>query len=69
MEMACHFIKERKKFTDKYVGYPTAWTTKIAKSPTGGGILISARPPVGPTNFATEKICIGKVVDSNTINK
>ncbi|GHT24000.1 hypothetical protein AGMMS49953_05550 [Endomicrobiia bacterium] len=54
------FYQGKKEFTDKYVGYPTVWTTKITKEAQKGDILISVRAPVGPINFAMEKICIGR---------
>jgi type I restriction enzyme S subunit len=54
------FYQGKKEFTDKYVRYPKVWTTKITKEAQKGDILISVRAPVGPINFATEKICIGR---------
>ena len=54
------FYQGKKEFSNKYIGKPTVWTTKITKEAKEGDILMSVRAPVGPTNFATEKICIGR---------
>jgi type I restriction enzyme S subunit len=54
------FYQGKKEFTDKYVGCPAVWTTEITKEAQKGDILMSVRAPVGPINFATEKICIGR---------
>lgn len=54
------FYQGKKEFTEKFIGAPTTWTTKITKEAQAGDILLSVRAPVGPINFATEKICIGR---------
>jgi len=54
------FYQGKKDFTEKFIAEPTTWTTKITKEAIAGDILVSVRAPVGPTNFATEKICIGR---------
>ena len=54
------FYQGKKEFTKKFIGEPTTWTTKITKEAQEGDILMSVRAPVGPINFATEKICIGR---------
>ena len=54
------FYQGKKEFTDKYIGKPTKWTTKITKEAEKGDILMSVRAPVGPVNFSTQKICIGR---------
>lgn len=54
------FYQGKKEFGEKYIGAPTTWTTKITKEAKEGDILMSVRAPVGPINFATEKICIGR---------
>ncbi len=54
------FYQGKKEFTEKYLGEPTTWTTKITKEARKDDILISVRAPVGPVNFATERICIGR---------
>jgi type I restriction enzyme S subunit len=54
------FYQGKKEFTDRYIGKPTTWTTKITKEAQIDDILMSVRAPVGPINFATQKICIGR---------
>ena len=54
------FYQGKKDFTDKYIGKPTKWTTKVTKEAVAGDILMSVRAPVGPVNFSTQKICIGR---------
>ena len=54
------FYQGKKEFTNKYIGAPTVWTTKITKEALAGDILMSVRAPVGPINYATQKCCIGR---------
>jgi type I restriction enzyme, S subunit len=54
------FYQGKKEFTEKFIGAPTTWTTKITKEAEANDILMSVRAPVGPINFATQKICIGR---------
>lgn len=54
------FYQGKKEFRDKYIGEPAKWTTKVTKEAIDGDILMSVRAPVGPVNFATQKICIGR---------
>jgi type I restriction enzyme S subunit len=54
------FYQGKKEFSEKYIGVPTTWTTKITKEAEANDILMSVRAPVGPINFATQKICIGR---------
>ncbi len=54
------FYQGKKEYGEKYIGEPTKWTTKVTKEAEAGDILMSVRAPVGPVNFATEKICIGR---------
>ncbi|HUZ61763.1 MAG TPA: restriction endonuclease subunit S, partial [Hanamia sp.] len=54
------FYQGKKEFTDKFIGTPTTWTTKITKVAQKDDILMSVRAPVGPVNFSTERICIGR---------
>jgi type I restriction enzyme S subunit len=67
------FYQGKKEFSDKYIGKPTTWTTKVTKEAFKDDILMSVRAPVGPVNFATEHICIGRglaaIRASNEINK
>jgi type I restriction enzyme S subunit len=54
------FYQGKKEFTEKYIGKPTTWTTKVTKEAEEFDILMSVRAPVGPINYATQKICIGR---------
>ncbi|EKB48132.1 restriction endonuclease subunit S [Cecembia lonarensis] len=54
------FYQGKKEYGEKYIGEPTTWTTKITKEAEAGDILMSVRAPVGPVNFATQIICIGR---------
>ena len=54
------FYQGKKEFEDKYIGEPTTWTTKITKKAEKGDVLMSVRAPVGPVNFSTQQICIGR---------
>lgn len=54
------FYQGKKAFSEKFIGEPTAWTTQVTKEADSGDILMSVRAPVGPINFATQKICIGR---------
>ncbi len=54
------FYQGKKDFGPKFIGSPTKWTTHVTKEALEGDILMSVRAPVGPINFATEKVCIGR---------
>ena len=54
------FYQGKKEYGEKYIGEPTTWTTKITKEADAGDILMSVRAPVGPVNFSTQNICIGR---------
>jgi len=54
------FYQGKKEFTDKYLGEPTTWTTNVTKEAQKDDVLMSVRAPVGPINFSTQKICIGR---------
>ncbi|MCC8360590.1 restriction endonuclease subunit S [Salinimicrobium sediminilitoris] len=54
------FYQGKKEFGPKFLRTPTTWTTKVTKEAEEGDILMSVRAPVGPVNFATQKICIGR---------
>ena len=54
------FYQGKKEYGEKYIGEPRAWTTKITKEAEANDILMSVRAPVGPINFSTQKICIGR---------
>jgi type I restriction enzyme S subunit len=54
------FYQGKKEFGKKFLETPTIWTTKSTKIAKKGDILMSVRAPVGPINFATDKVCIGR---------
>ena len=54
------FYQGKKEFQEKYIGSPTKWTSKSTKIAYEGDILMSVRAPVGPINFSTQEICIGR---------
>jgi type I restriction enzyme S subunit len=54
------FYQGKKDFGEKFIEDPTTWTTHTTKIAQKGDILISVRAPVGPVNFATDEICIGR---------
>lgn len=54
------FYQGKKDFGEKFIKPPTTWTTQITKIAKQGDILMSVRAPVGPVNFATEEVCIGR---------
>ncbi len=63
------FYQGKKEYGEKYIGEPTTWTTKITKEAEEGDVLISVRAPVGPVNFATQKICIGRGLAAIRVGK
>ena len=54
------FYQGKKDFGEKFIEAPTTWTTQTTKVAQEGDILMSVRAPVGPVNFATEEVCIGR---------
>jgi type I restriction enzyme S subunit len=54
------FYQGKKDFGEKFIDAPTTWTTQTTKIAREGDILISVRAPVGPVNFATDEVCIGR---------
>ena len=54
------FYQGKKDFGEKFIETPTTWTTQTTKIAQEGDILMSVRAPVGPVNFATEEVCIGR---------
>lgn len=63
------FYQGKKEFGEKTLGKPTVWTTKTTKEALNGDILMSVRAPVGPTNFATENVCIGRGLAAIRVSK
>jgi type I restriction enzyme S subunit len=54
------FYQGKKDFGEKFIEDPTTWTTQATKIARKGDILMSVRAPVGPVNFATNEVCIGR---------
>ena len=54
------FYQGKKDFGEKFIEAPRTWTTQITKVAKEGDILMSVRAPVGPVNFATDEVCIGR---------
>jgi type I restriction enzyme S subunit len=54
------FYQGKKDFGEKFIEAPSTWTTQTTKVALKGDILISVRAPVGPVNFATSEVCIGR---------
>lgn len=54
------FYQGKKDFGDRFIAAPTTWTTESTKLAKAGDILMSVRAPVGPVNFATSEVCIGR---------
>jgi len=63
------FYQGKKEFCEKYLGVPSTWTTYITKEAEAGDILMSVRAPVGPVNFSTQKICIGRGLAAIRVGK
>ena len=54
------FYQGKKEFRKRTIGNPTTWTSVTTKEAFIDDILMSVRAPVGPVNFSTQKICIGR---------
>lgn len=54
------FYQGKKDFGEKFIQAPTVWTTQTTKVAQEGDILMSVRAPVGPVNFASNELCIGR---------
>jgi type I restriction enzyme S subunit len=54
------FYQGKKDFGEKFIEDPTTWTSQTTKIALEGDILMSVRAPVGPVNFATGEVCIGR---------
>ncbi len=54
------FYQGKKEFAEKFIGNPTVWTRQTTRLSKKGDILMSVRAPVGPVNFATQDVCIGR---------
>jgi len=54
------FYQGKSEFTEKFLGEPKKWTTKVTKKAQAGDIVMSVRAPVGPVNLVGQEICIGR---------
>jgi restriction endonuclease S subunit len=63
------FYQGKTEFGEMYIGEPQTWTTQTTRIALKDDILMSVRAPVGPVNFATQKICIGRGLASIRPNK
>ncbi len=54
------FYQGKKAFGETHIGEPEKWTTQVTKVAQKGDVLMSVRAPVGPVNFATGELCIGR---------
>jgi len=63
------FYQGKKDFGDKFIEAPRVWTSDVTKEAEAGDILMSVRAPVGPINFSTTKICIGRGLASIRVLK
>jgi len=54
------FYQGKTEFREMYIGEPQTWTTQTTRIALKDDILMSVRAPVGPVNFATQEICIGR---------
>ncbi len=63
------FYQGKTDFGEHFIGEPTKWTTEITKEAFKNDILMSVRAPVGPVNYATEHICIGRGLAAIRVNE
>jgi len=63
------FYQGKKEFNEMYINKAKKWTTQIIRVAEKGDILMSVRAPVGPVNFSTQKICIGRGLAAIRPNK
>ena len=54
------FYQGKTEFGEMCIGEPVKWTTDPRRIADEFDILMSVRAPVGPVNFATQRICIGR---------
>ena len=54
------FYQGKKEFGDKFIRAPKKWTSHTTKMAYLNDILMSVRAPVGPINFTTQSLCIGR---------
>ena len=54
------FYQGKTEFGDLYIGDPVTWTTAPSRIAEANDVLMSVRAPVGSTNIATQKCCLGR---------
>lgn len=54
------FYQGKTEFRDLYIGEATTWTTAPTRIAKANDVLMSVRAPVGSTNIATQKCCLGR---------
>ena len=54
------FYQGKTEFGDMFIGEPVKWTTDPRRFAEQRDILMSVRAPVGPVNFTSQRICIGR---------
>ena len=64
---ASHFFRGKADFGDQYPT-PRKWCSAPTRVAEIGDILLSVRAPVGPTNVAKEKSCIGRGLAAIRVN-
>ncbi len=54
------FYQGKTEFGDMFIGEPVKWTTDPRRIAEQNDILMSVRAPVGPVNFTSQRICMGR---------
>ncbi len=54
------FYQGKTEFGELYIRPPVSWTTAPTRIAEKNDVLMSVRAPVGSTNIATEKCCLGR---------
>ena len=54
------FYQGKTDFGDLYIGEAVTWTTEPTRFAEANDVLMSVRAPVGSTNIATQKCCLGR---------
>lgn len=54
------FYQGKTEFGDLYIGEPTTWTVAPTRIAEANDVLMSVRAPVGSTNIAVERCCLGR---------
>lgn len=54
------FYQGKTEFGDLYIGDAVTWTTEPTRFADANDVLMSVRAPVGSTNIATQRCCLGR---------